>query len=431
MMTSDSSRQQPASLPLSLRRNFSWTFVGNVVYAASQWGMLVVLARVGTPEMVGQFALGLAVTAPVILFANLALRQVQATDATREYAFGDYFSLRIVTTLLAMAMILFIALSAYQNETVLVIVLIGVAKSFEALSDVVYGLLQQRERMDRVAQSYIIKGPASLIALAAGVLLTGSVVGGVVGMVLVWSLLFLTYDLNSARLLVENRDALRPQWNPRRLMKLAWLALPLGFVMMLISLNTNIPRIFVERYLGEAQLGIYAAMAYLMVAGNTVVSALGQAVSPRLAAYYARGDTRAYGRLLLRLTMIGAGLGLAGVIVAVVAGELVLHLMYGPEYAAEADVFVWIMISAAVAYIGSFMGYGVTAARVFKLQLVLSGLPALAALGLSMLLIPEQGLYGAAIVLILTNLVTTLLKIPTLFWIVKKAPSMPMTGESV
>jgi hypothetical protein len=48
---------------LSLRKNFSWTFVGNVVYAACQWGILVALAKLGTPEMVGQFTLGLAVAA--------------------------------------------------------------------------------------------------------------------------------------------------------------------------------------------------------------------------------------------------------------------------------------------------------------------------------------------------------------------------------
>src|SRR5690606_6566465 len=301
-----SGRVEPAVLPLSLRRNFSWTFAGNVVYAASQWGMLVVLARVGTPEMVGQFALGLAVTAPIILFANLALRQVQATDARREYAFGEYFGLRIVTTLLALAVIGVVALTAYQNETVLVIGLVGLAKAFEALSDVVYGLLQQHERMDRIAQSMMIKGPVSLVALAAGVGLIGGVIGGVIGLVLVWGLIFALYDLRSARRLLGTDP--RPRWNPRRLGQLAWLALPLGFVAMLISLNTNIPRYFVERYLGEAQLGIYAAMAYLIVAGNTVVSALGQSASPRLAAYYAEGNRRAYGRLLGRLLAIGAGL---------------------------------------------------------------------------------------------------------------------------
>src|SRR5512143_2641504 len=69
---------------LSLRRNFSWTLAGNIVYAGCQWGVLVILAKLGTPEMVGQFALGLAVTAPVIIFANLALRGVQVTDANRQ-----------------------------------------------------------------------------------------------------------------------------------------------------------------------------------------------------------------------------------------------------------------------------------------------------------------------------------------------------------
>jgi hypothetical protein len=42
------------ALGASLRWNFSWTFVGNIIYSACQWGMLVVLAKIGNPEMVGQ-----------------------------------------------------------------------------------------------------------------------------------------------------------------------------------------------------------------------------------------------------------------------------------------------------------------------------------------------------------------------------------------
>ena len=54
----------------------------------------MVLAKLGTPEMVGQFTLGLAITTPLIMFTNLQLRAVQATDASRQYKFGDYFALR-------------------------------------------------------------------------------------------------------------------------------------------------------------------------------------------------------------------------------------------------------------------------------------------------------------------------------------------------
>src|SRR5438067_13811448 len=77
----------------SLRVNFSWTMAGNLVYAASQWGILVVLARMGKPEAVGQFSLGLAITAPIMLFAGLQLRAVQATDARHLFQFADYAGL--------------------------------------------------------------------------------------------------------------------------------------------------------------------------------------------------------------------------------------------------------------------------------------------------------------------------------------------------
>ena len=88
--------------PLTSRRNFSCTFVGNVVYATYQRGMLVVLAKLGSPEMVGQFFLGLAVVAPVVMFINLQLQAIQVTDARQQYVFGDYLSLRLIATRLAL-----------------------------------------------------------------------------------------------------------------------------------------------------------------------------------------------------------------------------------------------------------------------------------------------------------------------------------------
>ena len=83
---------------LTLRVNFLWTLAGNVIYAACQWGILVALAKLGTPQMVGEFALALAVTAPILIGAGLSLRSVQATDALGEYEFRDYFSLRLLTS---------------------------------------------------------------------------------------------------------------------------------------------------------------------------------------------------------------------------------------------------------------------------------------------------------------------------------------------
>ncbi len=317
------------SKPLSLRRNFSWTFIGNAVYAACQWGMLVVLAKLGSPEMVGQFTLGLAVTAPIVMLTNLQLDIVQATDAKEQYAFSDYLGLRLIGTTIALVAIAIVILwTGYSLQTSLVILLVGLAKAFESVSDIFHGLIQQHERMDRIAVSLMIKGPLSLLLLGLGVYLSGSVVWGAAGLVIAWAVVLVACDIRNGTLILNQVPQIRLRW--KTVTQLVWLCLPLGLVKMLLSLNTNIPRYFIEEYLGQRQLGIFAALAYLMVAGNMVIFALGESASPRLAKYYAAQNITAFRELLLKLVGLAALIGGAAIVVAQVVGKEVLTLLYRP-----------------------------------------------------------------------------------------------------
>jgi O-antigen/teichoic acid export membrane protein len=164
--------------------------------------------------------------------------------------------------------------------------------------------------------------------------------------------------------------------------------------MMLITLNINIPRYFVEHYLGAHDLGIFAALSYLVIAGSTVTNALGQAATPRLASTFARRRREFYG-LLRSMLLLGLGLGLAGVLGAALFGRFVLRLIYRPEYAQHQNVFVWLMAAAAVSYIFSFLGYAGAATRVYDQLLIPQVLVALFTLA-SAFLVRPFGLTGAA-----------------------------------
>jgi O-antigen/teichoic acid export membrane protein len=407
--------------PLTLRRNFSWTLIGNLIYAASQWGMLVVLAKLGNLEMVGQFTLGLAITAPIITFTNLQLRGLQATDALGQYSFGHYFGLRIIATGLALVIIGAIALlSGYSWTTALIILLIGISKSIEAISDVFYGLLQQHERMDRIAVSLMIKGPLSLGFLALGIYLTGTLWWGVLGLIVAWLIVLIVSDVRSAVLLlrhlsVTQRDskpalnkisyAISPQWQPKVLLRLIALALPMGFVMLFVSLNVNIPRYFLEQRLGIEDLGIFAAISYLMVAGKLVVSSLAMSADARLAKYYASGNISAFRNLLLKLLGIGGAIGGIGVLLALFAGREILSILYKPEYGQRNDIFILVMVAALIDYLFAFLGHGMTAARYFRVQIPLLATVSLTAVLSSLLLIPILGMQGAALSLIISTFV--------------------------
>jgi O-antigen/teichoic acid export membrane protein len=385
--------------------------------------MLVILAKFGSPVMLGQFSLGLASSAPVFMLTNLQLRGIQATDARSDYPFGDYLYLRLISTVLALVAIAGISLiGGYQRDTGLVILSVGCAKAFESISDVIYGMQQQHERMDLISRSMIIKGILSVAVLGVVVFLTGSVLAGTIALAFVWALVLLSYDaVNGAMVLgTAGRPLLQalvkcplknnilPQWRADRLITLTKLSVPLGLVMMLLSLNTNIPRYFIAGYVGEGALGIFSAIAYLIIAGNSIVNALGQAATPRLAKMYADRNRAAFRNLLFKLVVIGTVFGIAGVLIALLVGRQILSAVYRQEYAGYADVLLLLMVAAGVSYVASFLGYGMTAARYFKVQLPLFGLVTCVTFLTGLPLVSRYGLRGASVALIISGFVQVL-----------------------
>jgi len=422
---------------LSLRQNFIWTSAGNIIYVGCQWGMLVVIAKLGNPEMVGKFALGLAVCGPVMMLANLQLRAIQATDAKSDYIFGHYLGLRLTTSLLGLLIIFGIVLIAgYYNETGMVILFIGLAKFFESISDIYFGLFQKHERLDRIALSMMIKGPVSLLVMGIAIFLTGKVHWGAMGLVVSWALIFFFFDVPNGNMILKSYSeptttehhiffrrfaSLQPIFSKRTLSTLAWIAFPLGLGMMLISLNSNIPRYFIERYFGARELGIYAAIASLQAAGATIVGALGQSASPRLAKYFAFGNYGSFRTLLIKLVGIGTLLGLGGVTIAFWAGSQILRIIYGYEYAFHTDLLTMLMVTAIIAYISSFLGYGMTAARYFKAQVPLFAAVSLSCALACYWLIPLLGIRGAPIALFISMLVQTIGTLMVIAYALKKA----------
>ena len=141
---------------------------GNVVYALCQWGMISGLAKLGTTAAVGQFALALAITAPVFMLTNLQLRGIQATDARSSFDFEDYFTVRVAGTCIGLIVVAFILVaSRYGRSTCFVVMLVAAAKAVESFTDIIAGLLQKYERLDQIAIGMMLKGSFSVLGFMA------------------------------------------------------------------------------------------------------------------------------------------------------------------------------------------------------------------------------------------------------------------------
>src|SRR5581483_8398132 len=132
------------------------------------------------------------------------------------------------------------------------------------------------------------------------------------------------------------------------------------------------------------------------VAGTTVVDALGQAVSPRLAQQFAAGAVGAFRALVLKVLGISALLGAIGVLLSLLLGRQVLTLLYRPEYAQHLPVFIWVIAAAGIGYLAFVFGYAMTAARSFRIQVPIYAFSLAVVIAACVVLVPSHGLLGAA-----------------------------------
>jgi O-antigen/teichoic acid export membrane protein len=385
--------------PPSLRRNFSWTFLGNAFYALCLWGMFSLLTKLGSKDIAGRFALGSAISTPFIIFAGLQFRVVMATDAKNAFEFRDYLGIRLVLLPVAFLLVVAVAVLGYNRDQAMVICMFGLVRIVESFIDLFYGFAQKHERMDIIARSLWLRGVSAFLLFGGVFWATGDLALSLAANALAWILTFLFFDVPNLKMLVASSGEATwlPRWSKSTFREIVWLTLPLGAVMLLITLRNTIPRTFLEQNLGEDVLGVFSAMSYLVVAGSTVIMAMSQSSLARLSRYFAEGQRDAFRSTILKILGIGVLIGVAGVLMVSRLGSFILGLVYSSDYATNNDVFVVIMIGGALFYLGSLLGAPVSAMRVFRVQLLVYLINICLMVVLCWKLIPAHGMMGAAI----------------------------------
>jgi O-antigen/teichoic acid export membrane protein len=383
----------------------SWMLAGLIAGALSQWLIVVLLARLG-PVAVGQYALGLAVCAPIIAFASLALRTVLVTESSSTFNFERYLYLRIISMALALAGIAAVATFFYP-KTSAIIVAVGVAKSLDSIGDIFNGLMQRNEMMRICAGGMIANGAFTgtislifwIVSDNALCVVAGSVVGSLLG-----SVAFPTaVALRFRRLKVTWRTASHKtssRLGARRLLELTRVSMPLGFALGVASISVNLPRYFVEADLGETALGVFAVAGHIVLAANMCFAAVAQATIPKISRWVQAGHFDLASSITRRLVFGSVLVGAVSVAIFGLVGRQLVQVIYGEAYVPHFVVFVLFAVAAAISGPSYFLGSYLSALRSFKEQAAVS-LTTLAITFLaSAVSISAWGLRGAGMVII-------------------------------
>lgn len=368
--------------------------------------MLIILVRFTAPAIVGQYVIAFAICAPVIMFTNMRLRLLLTADSQQEYSFSDYMKVRLLSSLIAFFFIVTTSFIFFGHDQYFIVIsLVAFAKSIESISDIYYALFQKCRKISHIAISLLIKSTLSLTLFYFALYYTRDVVYACLSLPVSWLVLLLFYDQPMAwKLLNKNKSdlfsltSLMPKDQKKihsGYITLIQTAIVLAPTALVGSMFANVTRYMIGATLGDAQLGIYAAIAYIGVAGQVVAASLVQPIMPDLAASYQDGNYTAFYKNYRYLLAVALFLGVGGCGFVVLFGDMFLLTVYGSEYSDRSSVFLLAMISASIAYFVLYQWYVLTAMKQLNSQLVLSVLTLLLLISFSFFWTPIYGIRGA------------------------------------
>ncbi len=382
---------------MTLKKNFIWMLLSQGVFSGLQWLLVILLARGGGADHVGQYGLALALTTPVQIFFNLSLRTVYVTYRGEEHSFGTFWRLRLLSLIPAALLIVALALIfGDDGQAQLVVLLVAIAKMAEASSDMLYALPQRVNQMDKVGKSMMVRAIVSTALFGLLYWVSQDIVLSLAFYAAGWVGVLVFFDRLVMAAPYRDKQAEKCGLSGSALLSLAKHAMPIGLASFATAIAINVPRLMLEQSAGTTELGIFAALTYFILLGSMVVNVLGQAVRSPLATAYEQANGKRFWAIIGAGSGIAISMGLAFWFGTMFIGEWVLRLVYGPEFASHFELFCTIGFISMPVFLGTFLGFCLPSAGSYQLCLYAALFSLLVSLGASLALVPEYGSEGAA-----------------------------------
>lgn len=385
--------------------NIAYTFVGNMVGAFIKWLLLILIVRFTNPEMVGYYTFAIALTSPVMLFANMRLRLRYVVED--DLYFKDLKKLRLILDVLCTVIIILITV-IFLRDYLLITLLISISKVLDLRSDLLYGILQKSEDFKVISLMMIGKNSLIITLFGISIVLTKNLYISIVCQIIaqiVWLLLI----ENQAQKRINESNYIKS--DKKIIFSIFIAGLPLGIVQLLNSYNILIPRYVIEKYLSLEAVGIFASISYILTIIGIFMNALSQNFIVSVKRDVANNN---FGKVkkFVNQNFLLAALVLGGISIlsTYFFGGFFINLVYGEAYARHSFILVIISISIIFNFLTWMYDTALMALKIYNFQLIVSITTLIVSIIVSFISIINFGLLGAAWAIVIITFVQALIR---------------------
>lgn len=240
------------------QNSYFWNTIAGLVNAAEAVVLLAVIMRILPIEEAGIMTLSFAVANLMLTIGKAGVRSYQVTDAHAEFDFANYFHYRILTTLLMIlcsgGYSLGCVLSGnYTYKKAIIVFLICMLYSVDAIEDVFHGMYQKNGRLDVGAKCFALRWIGVMFVFILGLIFTRNL------LVSSWISVIFSYGICFFLISVTYpyfKETVRNHtWS--KIKNLCQSCFPLFLVSFFTLYVGNAPKYSIDRFLNSGEQAIY------------------------------------------------------------------------------------------------------------------------------------------------------------------------------
>lgn len=383
---------------LSIQQSVIWNSFGSIFYLGCQWLITVLVVRLSGVEASGILSLAISVCNIWYCFAVYGMRNFQVSDITEKYDNGTYILSRGITIAFSFAGCLFYCcVIQYSFIQKACIILYFMYKISESIFDVYAGIFQKKWRLDCVGKSLVIRGVLTLVSFVAVLIISDNLIIAIGCMMVMCNLSIVFYDIPRARRI----DKIKINYSLVKVMELLKECFPLVVYTFLSSAIATIPRLFMERIMGNYELGIYGAVATPTLIIQMMATYVFNPFVTIFAERYERREKLQFIKTLVGCILILIAVSVMGIIGGKMCGKWGLKLLYGQEVAENVELLIPLILCTVFTAFSWLLCGVLTAIRQFKGLIVGNFVAVVISLVLSIPLESKMGMQGASLVLLI------------------------------
>lgn len=377
-----------------IKKNFIWNMLGTGFNSFNSLFMLIVVTRINGLEKAGIFTLAFSTACILFVVGTYSGRIFQVTDVDKNITDKDYLVNRIISlSLMIICTIFFVFFRGYDTYKSTIFILMGIFKGLEAFSDVIYGILQKKDLLYKVGQSYFFKSLATITLFIIVDIITHNLIIASIVIILVWIIFIAFFDIPSIKDVIKDSKKANKS-NVFKIFRSGFFVFAISFLGLYLL---NAPKYSIDTYLDDSMQTIFG----IIVMPATAIGLFGQFIFHpfllNIVNLYTENKIEDLRKIIRRLNLYILGVGVMCTIMAYLVGIPILNAIYKIDISSCRTYLTIIIIAATLHNIGEIYVYILTTIRKTFVEFVLYLLVSISAVLMSNILTKMYGIQGATI----------------------------------